>query len=582
VVEAGEGRARPSRRRAWPPLAGLVLLVAAAFALRLAYLAEISGSPFFRVLVGDSVVYDAWADEIRADVVGKDVFYQAPLYPYFLAAVYALFGHGAFVARVVQAALGAAACGLVASAGGRLFGRRVGLAAGALLALSGPCLFFGGLVHKAALDLFLMSALLYTLARLLEDGRARWALATGAVLGALTLTRENALILFPLLGAALAGALAIGRRAHAIGLFVLGGALVLAPVALRNYAVGGELVLTTSQFGANFYLGNNAEADGTYTPLRFGHGDVASEHADAIELAEQASGRKLTAGEVSHYWSSRAFAWMREHPGDWARLLAHKWRLVWSAHEISDSDEILVYEDTSALLRALATLFGFGTFAALAAVGMAATWSERRRVGVLYVIVGGLAAATALFFVFGRYRVALYPPLALFAAAGVARVVALARSRPRPRALGATLAVGVAAAVLAALPIGGNPDGVRRGTAHYNIAVTQEARGDLEAAVASYRASLAFDPTAVQAHINLGALLARGGAFDEAIAEEHAALRLRPDDVFAHVDLANALLESGRLDEAEPHYREALRLDPEQPQARQGLLALQDLRAHPR
>ncbi|MDB4980966.1 MAG: Tetratricopeptide 2 repeat protein, partial [Myxococcales bacterium] len=455
---------------------------------------------------------------------------------------------------------------------------------GALLALAGPCLFFGGLIHKACLDLFLMSALLYMLARLLDEASPRrgWALATGAVLGALTLTRENALLLFPLLAVVLGIALA-GRGARlAVGLFLLGGVLALAPVALRNYAVGGELVLTTSQFGANFYLGNNAQADGTYEPLVYGHGDVANEHADAIALAEQAAGRKLTAGEVSHYWSSRAWAWMSAHPGDWARLLVHKWRLVWSAREISDSDEILVYEDASVLLRALTTLFGFGTFAALAAVGMATTWPQRRRVGFLYVIVGGLAAATALFFVFGRYRVALFPPLALFAAAGLGQLVALPRTRPRPRVLAGYVGIGVAAAIATSLPLGGNGDGVRRGTAYYNVAVTQEAGGDLPAAMASYRRSLAFDATSVQAHINLGALLARGGAFGEAIAEERAALGLRPDDVLAHVDLANALLESGRLDEAEPHYREALRLEPEQPQARAGLMTLQDLRANPR
>ena len=45
-------------------------------------------------------------------------------------------------------------------------------------------------------------------------------------------------------------------------------ALVLAPVALRNRAAGGELVLTTSQAGANFYIGNHPGADGRYQPLR--------------------------------------------------------------------------------------------------------------------------------------------------------------------------------------------------------------------------------------------------------------------------------------------------------------------------
>jgi tetratricopeptide (TPR) repeat protein len=565
---------------------GLLAVFAVALALRFVYLAEISGSPFFGALVGDSVVYDAWADEIRRDVVGHDVFYQAPLYPYFLAALYAVFGHGPFVARVAQALLGAVACALVAAAGGRLFGKRVGLGAGLLLALAGPGLFFGGLVHKASLDLFLMSALLYLFTRALDDRRG-WPLAAGLCLGLLTLTRENALVLFPVLGVCLfwspsaaplspAPRESVGERVRPILLFALGGLVALAPVALRNYAVGGELVLTTSQFGANFYLGNNADADGFYTPLRFGHADVASEHADAIELAEQAEGRKLTAKEVSRHWSSRAWAWMSAHPGDWARLLVRKWRLVWSAREIPDSDEILVYADRSLVLRALAAAFGFGTFAALSAAGLVALWPERRRAGYLALVVGGLAAATALFVAFGRYRVVLLPPLALLSAAGIARLVALAR--PPSRAFFGTVGLVLLAAVVSAWPIGGPTDAQRRGTAHYNLAVTLESRGDLDAAVASYRRALSADPAAVQAHINLGALLARAGAFDEAIAEERAALALRPEDVLAHVDLANALLQKGQLGEAESHYRWALRLDPEQPNARQGLGVIDELR----
>jgi tetratricopeptide (TPR) repeat protein len=584
VGGAGGGLARrlaPLARR----LAGRGALSLFLFALvlRLAYVAAIDATPFADVLVGDSVAYDAWAEEIRHDVVGKDVFYQAPLYPYFLAVVYACLGHGLLAARVLQMVLGAAACALVARAGERFFGRRAGLAAGALLAVYGPALYFGGLLHKAALDLFLTALLLAGLARLADDGRARVALGVGAALGALALTRENALALFPVLGGAFALGVGLGagaRRRRVVPLFLMGGTLVLAPVALRNHAVGGEFVLTTSQFGANFYLGNNAEADGTYASLRWGHADVASEHADAVELAEAAAGRKLTAREVSSYWSSLALSWMRAHPGDWARLLARKWRLVWSAREISDSDEILVYEDASRLLWVLDRLFGFGTVAALAAAGLVAAWPARRRAGVLYLVVAGLAAATALFVVFGRYRVALVPPLALFAAVGVLRVARLARARPpTPGPLATTAGLVLVAGVVSWLPMGGASDDVRRAAAHYNIAVTREARGELPAAVASYRTCLALDPANVQAHINLGGLLARRGAFDEAIAEERAALRLRPDDVIAHVDLANALLEAGRLDEAEPHYRAALALDPAQPDARAGLEALEDRRA---
>jgi hypothetical protein len=68
--------------------------------------------------------------------------------------------------------------------------------------------------------------------------------------------------------------------------FVLGLAIVLLPVAIRNYAVGGGFYLTTSQFGPNFFIGNNPNADGTYASLRFGRGAPEYERQDATELAE--------------------------------------------------------------------------------------------------------------------------------------------------------------------------------------------------------------------------------------------------------------------------------------------------------
>jgi hypothetical protein len=54
------------------------------------------------------------------------------------------------------------------------------------------------------------------------------------------------------------------RRAFApavarAGIFLAGAACVLLPVALRNLAVGGEFLLTTSGAGTNLYGGNNLE-----------------------------------------------------------------------------------------------------------------------------------------------------------------------------------------------------------------------------------------------------------------------------------------------------------------------------------
>ena len=63
----------------------VVILPSSRFTVRLVYVWQIRESPFFDVLMGDARRYDAWAMQIASgDWIGQEVFYQAPLYPYFL------------------------------------------------------------------------------------------------------------------------------------------------------------------------------------------------------------------------------------------------------------------------------------------------------------------------------------------------------------------------------------------------------------------------------------------------------------------------------------------------------------------
>jgi tetratricopeptide (TPR) repeat protein len=558
----------------------LACLFAFGFAVRLAYLLEVKDTEFFRVLVGDGATYDRWAVEIQNDWLGKEPFYQTPLYPYFLSVLYTLFGHDTVVVRVIQMALGSSACALLALAGRRLVSPAVGIVAGVLLSVYAPALFFDGLVQKASIDLFLMCALLYALSGIEENERRPLApLIAGLVLGALALSRENALVLVPVVIAWLGYRFRNGshdlRLVRPIAVFARGVALMLTPVAVRNYVVGHEVLLTTSQFGANFYIGNNEHADGKYDSLRWGHGSFPLERRDAFEIAEEATGARLTARQVSAYWSDRAWAWIRSHPLDWLKLMARKWMLVWNANEIADSDEPRVYEDASPVLTVLGRSVVFGTVCPLALVGVAATWRDRKRLAIAYLVLLSMAASASLFVVFARYRFPMVPVILVLAAAGIVDVVRLAREG-RTRALlarGAMVAV-CAVAVHWNLDNEENP----RATAYYNLAVSLEQEGNADRAEANYANAIEDKPDFVQAHVNLGALLARRGDFDGAIVHERKALEIRSEDAIAHTNLANALLEVGHLDEAELHYRAAVRIQPGLAEARDGLAALSEVR----
>ena len=122
--------------------ASLLLVVALALLTRGAYFLSMLHSLAYQTLVCDSFTYDQWARQIASgNWLGDEVYYQTPLYPYFLGVVYSAFGPSVWAVRILQAALGSLACGALAVAGGRFFSPRVGLIAGVLLAVYPPALF---------------------------------------------------------------------------------------------------------------------------------------------------------------------------------------------------------------------------------------------------------------------------------------------------------------------------------------------------------------------------------------------------------------------------------------------------------
>src|SRR5262249_31225680 len=129
------------------------VVFAVALGVRLIYLWQIRSSPFFDTLLGDARAYDAWAQRIAGgEWIGRDFFYQAPLYPYFLGTLYSMFGRDLLVVRVAQSVLGSSACVLLALAARSMFSDRVGLIAGFMLALYAPAWFFDSLLQKTTLD----------------------------------------------------------------------------------------------------------------------------------------------------------------------------------------------------------------------------------------------------------------------------------------------------------------------------------------------------------------------------------------------------------------------------------------------
>ena len=143
-----------------------VSIFAVAFAVRLLHVMQIRSAPFFTVLMGDSHGYDEWAQRIAGgEWLGREVFYQAPLYPYLLGSIYAIAGRHLLLVRIVQIVIGSASCALLGLAVARLFSRRAGIVAGLMLALYAPAIFFDGLLQKSVLDVFFVCLALWLIAK---------------------------------------------------------------------------------------------------------------------------------------------------------------------------------------------------------------------------------------------------------------------------------------------------------------------------------------------------------------------------------------------------------------------------------
>ncbi|HXT23010.1 MAG TPA: tetratricopeptide repeat protein [Thermoanaerobaculia bacterium] len=554
-------------------LALFAVLVAAAL-LRLLHWWTMRDQPFVGQPVLDSAEYDRWARELLAGGWrGGGAFFQAPFYPYLVAAVYAVAGARPSAVYLLQIAVAVGAIWALWRCGLRLAGWPVGLAAAALAALSGVLVFHDVLLLKESLATSGMAFLLLALVAAREPGARRvWWLVAGALLGTIAELRENALLLVPLVLAlpwlrADDEPVPPRRALGASALLLAGVLLALAPFALRNVVVTGQPLLTTFQGGVNFWIGNNPEADGTYRPLVAGRQVPERERAEAVRLAEQAVGHALSPREVSRYWLRRALAWAASDPGAFLHLQLRKLALFWSPYEWPDAVDYAWVRQQSPALRA-----AFVERGALSLLALAGLWLVRRdlrRWAPVLILLAGWMAITVAFFLFSRYRLPAVPALALLAAVPLVRLAEAVRSR---RAVAAT--AGAAAVVAAfALPHVFMPP-PRLDLVHGNLGRLADQRGDAAAAETHYRAALAAAPDDLLALLGLGNAAARGRRYDDALALYRRAAAAHPGSPEAFANVGAAELALGQVANAERDLRHALALDPEQPQAKRNLALL--------
>jgi len=543
---------RRTLRSAWfaPVVVGLLV--------RLVVLAQLHAHPLLAPSGGlDSDVYVRLAARAAAGdwALGPEPYFVAPVYVYFLAMLQRVFGTSLLLPKLVQVLLGTTAVGLVAVTTERLFASRLAAALAAwLAALLGVFVFHEVVLLQSSIDPFLTALALLLLVRATREASLRGYALAGVALGLLAGNRPNALLAAFVIALTLVAARRTRRsllEAAALGAGLL---VVLAPFALRNRLVAGEWILVSSHGGLNFYIGNNAEADGTYHAVPGITPSIEGQARDARRVAEHALGRPLTASEVSGYFYDRSFDWMRAEPRAAISLFACKLAYALNAVEVPLNYSYAYFSrDEPTLLRPLAV--GSGLLIPLGLLGLVVhppppsrtAWAAWLAFVVTYLL------SLALFFVSARYRLPLLVPLCASAGGAVAQLAARLRGGERRRA--------IAAGVLLAALLGlcnadiGLVDG--RGHQASEMVLLHVAAGrDAEAQALLARTEPLLDNPALLYYRMGLAYLERG---DPALAAQlfARALAADPGQPDVRLSLGQALLATDRAAEAEPHLRAA-------------------------
>ncbi len=441
--------------------------------LRILYLQQFSSLPLFACPAGPDVIeYDSWA---KAIVSGQWLWLlpqlHAPLYPWFLALLYKLCMLNYYWIRLVQGIIGLLAFLPLFL----LVKHQLKSAWGAwgmliLAAVYPPLIFYQSELISETLLLPLLTITLYLfyLAELksekvnqkLNVRLALWYILPGLGCGL-------AIICHPL-SALFCGTAAVvmvlgrmkcfcGNRhenvdgkinqygwlsvALPVVIMLIAAMTIVLPVALYNAQLPGGSFAVQHNSGFNFFIGNNSEATG----------GCYVRPGQAWERLQQAGRQAAVAEDISvdHYYFKKSFEYITENPFGWLKLLGNKSLYVWNYREMTSGADLEPLRYYTAFQRW--TWWSGGVVMVMALFGLFTVVRKRElvfRYRYLLALLFSFWIALTLTVVSGRYRIAIFPTVALLAGVGSCYLFSAVRQWRQWHGLAIALTgLGIAAAI---------------------------------------------------------------------------------------------------------------------------------------
>jgi 4-amino-4-deoxy-L-arabinose transferase-like glycosyltransferase len=553
-----------------------------AVAVRLLFLTRWADTLLFQYPIGDELNFHETALSLLGKGAPPEMFtlYQ-PLYAFYLASVYGLFGVDVGLVRTIQLFIGVGTCLVFYGLGRELAGRWAGRLSAFVVAVYGPLVFFEGQLLAPVLTVPLIAGAFWCLLAAGKRDIPWLQLPAGALIGLALMARPNLAIILPVAGIwLLTRPFHWKRRCLAALLALTGVACGLLPSWLHNALRGGAAPVSASG-GHSFYIGNSRGAPGVFylfegiTPS-----GQKSYRQSVAGVAERAEGRELTPSEVSSYWYRRGLDFWAEYPGEALALTGKKLLLSIQGQEMAIHHSYSFGKELAPVLR---WLLSFGVLFPFYILGV--VFSARRRDGAWMIAVCSFAyfATLIVYYVADRYRIVLLPMVISLASLGMLELYDRCR-RGGWRKISLSLGILAVAFSLSHLPVVPDAwDGNQLAFSYNWLGRKEISRGDLERGEAFFEKAAAAaggnrGPMSAWSWSNLGDIRMLKRDPRGARQRYLRAIAAEPKNGFVRIRLARLDESQGKLDEAIRWWQEVAELMPDPGPARREVSRLQALK----
>lgn len=503
--------------------------------------------------VNDAQMYWQWGIDIYR--LGwlyphDEAYYQAPLFPMFLAMVHGLGYHSVQSVLFVQLCLGVINTVLCYCIARQVLSNHDSLFAAVLFSLCPFVFFFETKLTATTLGLFLW--LCFLLVTVFWVKNKTWYLLVSSALlfGLSIICRPNLLFTLPFICFfVLDGWNGFRKRSlqslryGACALFALIVIGMIACVTVKNYLSSGEWVLITGNSGVTLYMGNNPNATGGLARVEGLSNNIEDQVYGGVRLASQLAGKELTLNESSQFWIGKTVEYIQQNQVEWLALLGKK--LLWSVNYHPPSvNYSFLFESEWILLEKFFLLIS----AAVLVMGILAFIVYCRRldeIQVLFLMLFfGYLTLSVVYYASGRFLTTMIPVLSILSVWFFRQKLVQYQNNQLNLSLLILAVWGVAFFVMNPFLMKYQDQEIATGWYNYGVLLEETPQDDGINAKACYLKAFEHFPYHTSAMLNLGVIISKEGELHNANQWFERVLKIEPKNRKA---LQNMIINLQRL-----------------------------------